>query len=120
MRKELAIARENIGITQARMAEILGISRSFYGLIENGMRNPDYGLAKRIAKILKVSPNSIFFDLDGFKTKQRREDSYPKHKPVKEVMNCSLTINHVKRCKCQSEALLVTSRKERIRKNSVT
>ena len=76
MRKELAIARENIGLTQVQIAEILGISRSFYGLIENGVRNPDYGLAKRIAKVLKVSPNSIFFDLDGFKTKQKyKEDS---------------------------------------------
>ncbi|EIW20088.1 MULTISPECIES: helix-turn-helix transcriptional regulator [Pelosinus] len=71
MRKELAIARENIGLTQARMAELLGISRSYYSLIENGMRNPDYGLAKRIAKILKVSPNNIFFDLDGFNLKQK-------------------------------------------------
>lgn len=80
MRKELAIARENTRLTQARMAEILGISRSFYGLIENGMRNPDYGLAKRIAKILKVSPKSIFFDLEGFKMKQRHEEKFPKPK----------------------------------------
>lgn len=71
MRKELAIARENIGMTQTRMAELLGISRSYYSLIENGMRNPDYGLAKRIAKILKVSPSSIFFDLYGFNMKQK-------------------------------------------------
>ncbi|SDE00261.1 helix-turn-helix transcriptional regulator [Sporomusa acidovorans] len=67
MRKELAIARENIGLTQVEIAKILGISRSFYGLIENGVRNPDYGLAKRIAKALKVSPESIFLTLTASK-----------------------------------------------------
>lgn len=77
LRKELAIARENIGLRQVQIAEILGISRSFYGLIENGVRNPDYGLAKRIAKTLKVSPESIFFDLDGFKMKQIKQRDSP-------------------------------------------
>lgn len=71
MREELVSTRRCMGMTQSEMASILGISRSFYGLIENGSRNPDYGLAKRIAKILKVSPDTIFFDLDGFEMKQK-------------------------------------------------
>lgn len=78
MRKELAIARERSGFTQAKTALELGISRSFYGLIETGARNPDYGLAKRIAKLLKVSPESIFFDLDGFRMKLKKQEDSPK------------------------------------------
>ena len=77
MRKELATAREKVGLTQAKLAQELGISRSFYGLIENGVRNPDYGLAKRIASTLKVSPGDIFFDLEGFRTKQKNAN-FPK------------------------------------------
>ena len=72
MRKELALTREGNGFTKAQMANELGISRSFYGLIENGVRNPDYGLAERIAELLKVSPESIFFDLDNFRMNQRK------------------------------------------------
>lgn len=78
MRKELAIARKNNGFTQAKLSDELGISRSFYGLIENGVRNPNYGLAKQIAKTLKVSPCEIFFDLDGFEMKQTRQVDSPK------------------------------------------
>ena len=74
MRKWLVDARKCIGMTQNEMAEILGISRSFYGLIENGSRNPNYGLTKRIAKFLKVSPNAIFFDLDGFEMKPKKRE----------------------------------------------
>lgn len=73
MRKELVGARKNNGFTQAKIAEKLGISRSFYGLIETGFRNPDYGLAKKISKLLKVKPESIFFDLDGFTMKQKQK-----------------------------------------------
>jgi putative transcriptional regulator len=72
VRKELVGVRKCIGIIENELAEILGISRSFYGLIENGSRNLDYGLAKRVAKFLKVSPNAIFFDLYGFEMKQKR------------------------------------------------
>lgn len=72
LRVELAQARKNRKITQIEMANLLGISRSFYSLIENGIRNPDYGLAKKIAAFFKVSPEVIFFDLDGFELKQKK------------------------------------------------
>lgn len=72
LRIELVQARKNRKITQIEMANLLGISRSFYSLIENGARNPDYGLAKKIAALFKVSPESIFFDLDGFELNQKK------------------------------------------------
>lgn len=76
MREELIKARVNLGLTQLQIAMSVGISRSFYGLIETGNRNPSYGLAKRIAKELKKNADSLFFDLDGFKMK-RKENLKP-------------------------------------------
>ena len=64
-------AREKARLTQAQIAENIGISRSFYGLIENGTRNPNYGLAVKIAQVLSVPVGSIFFDLDGFRMKRK-------------------------------------------------
>lgn len=69
MRQALTDARKKNRFTQESIAEVLGISRSYYGLIEGGKRNPNYGLAVKISKILRVRINSIFFDLDGFKMK---------------------------------------------------
>lgn len=71
MREELIKARENLGLTQLQVAMNVGISRSFYGLIETGNRNPSYGLAKRIAKELKKNAEALFFDLDGFEMKRK-------------------------------------------------
>jgi putative transcriptional regulator len=70
MRTELVEARKKRKFTQASFSKELGISRSFYGLIETGYRNPDYGLAVKISKMLKTKPSSIFFDLNGFRMKQ--------------------------------------------------
>lgn len=70
MRNKLVEKRENLGLTQATVAKSVGVSRSFYGLIETGARNPSFGLAKRIASILKEPVTSLFFDLDSFRMKQ--------------------------------------------------
>jgi putative transcriptional regulator len=70
MRDNLMKMREQRGLRQEDVAGEVGISRSYYGHIENGNRNPSYGLAKQIAKCLGVEPECIFFDLDGFRMKQ--------------------------------------------------
>ncbi len=69
MSKILAELREKNKLTQEDMALKLGISRSYYGHIENGVRNPTYGLAKRIANIFNVKVEEIFFNPDGFRLK---------------------------------------------------
>lgn len=69
MREKLSKLREERKMTQEDVANAVGISRSFYGLIEIGERNPTFGLAKRIAGVFGVNPEDIFFDLDGFRTK---------------------------------------------------
>jgi len=71
VRNELIASRLALNLTQAEVASELDISRSFYGLIEIGLRNPNYGLAKKIAQLLKVRPENIFFDPGGFIMKQK-------------------------------------------------
>ncbi len=68
-RKRLIELRESSQLTQEDMAKMLGISRSFYGHIETGIRNPSYGLARKIADVFDVSVEEIFFDLDCFRLK---------------------------------------------------
>lgn len=72
MREALIKAREETGLTQAKIAENIGVSRSFYGLIETGARNPSYGLAKSIAWELKKSVSDLFFELDSFRMKPNK------------------------------------------------
>ena len=47
-------ARENLGITQQELAEMLGITRTYVGLVENGSK-PFSEKLKR--KLLKVAPS---------------------------------------------------------------
>lgn len=48
--------------SQAEVAEILGISRTFYNQIENGTRNPKLYLALKISKIFNIPVEKIFIN----------------------------------------------------------
>ncbi|MGB9866576.1 MAG: helix-turn-helix transcriptional regulator [Bacillota bacterium] len=61
MRKRLIELRKTKGLTQQQVAEALGITRSFYGMIETGHRNPTLDLAKRIAEIFGADIDELFF-----------------------------------------------------------
>jgi len=65
-REELIKVRKSLGLTQADMAAAAGVHRSYYGLIENGNRNPTLKIAAKIATALNSSieqlfPDEIFF-----------------------------------------------------------
>lgn len=65
-REQLINTRKSLGMTQADMATVAGIHRSYYGLIETGNRNPTLKIATKIATSLNSSieqlfPNDIFF-----------------------------------------------------------
>lgn len=65
-REQLIKARKSLGMTQADMATAAGVHRSYYGLIENGNRNPTLRIATKIATALDSSieqlfPDDIFF-----------------------------------------------------------
>ncbi len=75
MREELIKHREMTGMSQEEVADILGISRSYYGHIETGNRNPTYGLARKISELFNTSAEALFFDLDGFRMKPNNQNT---------------------------------------------
>lgn len=48
--------------TQKEMADLVGITTSHYGFIENGERQPSLKVAKKIADIYNRKIEEIFFD----------------------------------------------------------
>ncbi len=54
--------RKNLNLSQEEVAERSNISRSYYGLIENGLRNPSYNIANDIAITLNQNVEQIFKD----------------------------------------------------------
>ncbi len=62
MRPKLIRLRKDRKLTQQQVAKKLGITRSFYGMIETGDRNPNLDLARRIAELFGTDIETIFFD----------------------------------------------------------
>lgn len=59
--RRLRLARD---ITQERLAEHIGISVTFLGLIERGVNAPSFETIEQIARVLKVSVSELFlFDI---------------------------------------------------------
>ena len=52
-------ARERTGMTQADVAERLGVSRSYYTMIEAGNREIYFTLALNICQVLKLDINEF-------------------------------------------------------------
>ena len=74
-REQLIKTRKSLGLTQADMANAAGVHRSYYGLIENGNRNPTLGIATKIAEALnsnleQLFPDEIFFANKCYEVKQ--------------------------------------------------
>lgn len=74
-REQLIKTRKSLGLTQADMAIAVGVHRSYYGLVENGNRNPTLGIATKIATALnsnleQLFPNEIFFANRCYEMKQ--------------------------------------------------
>ncbi|EGT4532610.1 TPA: helix-turn-helix transcriptional regulator [Clostridioides difficile] len=73
-RLNLISVRKKMGLTQADVAKYLGINRSYYGFIENGIRNPNLDIANNIAKLFNLElkeafPEEIFFANKCYKMK---------------------------------------------------
>jgi len=60
-RKGLIDLRTSRGWTQRQVAERLGVTDAYYGMIESGVRTPRLILGLRIADIFGVRPDEIFF-----------------------------------------------------------
>ncbi|KMT22975.1 helix-turn-helix transcriptional regulator [Clostridium cylindrosporum] len=62
VRIHLIDLRNSIGLTQKQIAEKVGITTSYYGMIEQGVRTPKLDIAKKIAYIFNKKVEEIFFD----------------------------------------------------------
>lgn len=62
-RHHLIEARKKRGWTQAQVAERLGVTSSFYGMIEQGSRNPRLPLALTIENLFGIPASELFPDL---------------------------------------------------------
>jgi len=56
----VAMYRKQTGITQEKLAEIVGVHRTYVGFIEQGRRNPSIAKMYRIAAALNVSLRELF------------------------------------------------------------
>lgn len=61
MRTWLENARKKKKLTHQQVADIAGIKRQYYGMIENGERNPSVNMAKKLGEILDVNW-TLFFE----------------------------------------------------------
>jgi transcriptional regulator with XRE-family HTH domain len=61
MRTWLEKARKQKKLTHQNVADLAGVKRQYYGMIENGERTPSVSTAKKIAKTLDVEW-TLFFD----------------------------------------------------------
>lgn len=67
MRMWLIKLRKKYGLSQYELADLLGISRSYYSLIETGSRDPGGKTAKKIADLLDFDM-ALFYEENGFKS----------------------------------------------------
>ena len=58
--KSIKYYRKKLGIKQAEMAEILGITATNMSFYENKLRYPSSELAERISQILKVPVGALW------------------------------------------------------------
>lgn len=61
-RMALKLARVSRNLTQAELAEEVGVTRQTIGLIENGGYNPTLNLCVAIAKALDKTLNDLFWE----------------------------------------------------------
>jgi len=56
----MKIYRKNLGMTQAKLAEMAGTTNNYIGLIEIGKRFPTVNMLERIAKTLQKDTLDLF------------------------------------------------------------
>lgn len=61
MRQALQAARNETGLTQREVAELVGVSKSSYAKIEAGKRNPSLSVLQRIADLFDQPVEALFF-----------------------------------------------------------
>ena len=89
MRSKLIKMRRQAGYTQYTIASIVGVSRSHYQQIENGVKNPSLSLAIKIKDALNYKEDDIFYN-------QKSPVSGRRGRPSKRYKPLSTTLYHKK------------------------
>lgn len=63
-RKILKQARKNKGLSVQEIADLIGVSASFYYKIEQGIRDPIMEKAQKIAQVLESTVDELFFNIN--------------------------------------------------------
>ncbi len=58
--QEIKKARKNKNLTQERVAEMIGVSATYIGFIEQGQRVPSIKTADKLARVLKIKLSDLF------------------------------------------------------------
>lgn len=61
MKNQLKLLRTTKGLQQKEVAKAIGITTSYYGMIELGTRKPSIVIAHRLSNFFKISIEDIFF-----------------------------------------------------------
>lgn len=57
--KQIKTRRENLGLTQEKLAEKCGLDRTYISLLERGKRNPSYTNLLKVASGLEISISEL-------------------------------------------------------------
>ncbi|GAA5344444.1 helix-turn-helix transcriptional regulator [Planifilum fimeticola] len=60
VKKQLRLIRQKQNMTCKQVANEIGVTKEYYWQIENGKRRLSYGLAVKIARVFKKTPDEIF------------------------------------------------------------
>jgi len=59
----LLIHRNRVGLSQKDIAELIGVSQSYYSQVESGNRNPSYSFLKKFRIVFpKTEIGEVFFN----------------------------------------------------------
>ena len=72
-KKTLQDLRKEKGLTQEQSAKILGITKEYLSMLENGERNPSDSLKEKMAKLYNSSIADIFLIISSTKCLKRKE-----------------------------------------------
>ena len=61
--KQIKNQRENLGLTQEKLAEKCGLDRTYISLLERGKRNPSYTNLLKVAFGLEISISELTRDI---------------------------------------------------------
>ena len=72
-KRTLQDLRKEKGLTQEQSAKILGITKEYLSMLENGDRNPSDSLKEKMAKLYNSSIADIFLIINSTKCLKRKE-----------------------------------------------